>query len=379
MISQIELSNLKLHDQTHIQTSKLTILSGMNGMGKSSIIQALLLLRQSYTMNDLDKGINLKGDLCDVGTSGELSCQSSSSHSLDIKLTYSEQENLNYEFLYPDNPYDTFMLGMETNKTEKSFLSSYSLFNTNFQYLGAFRFGPQKSYDRDTSLVNTKKQISKTLGQCEYVIHFLDTYKNVTIPIKELALIKENDEMFEADYFLASQVEAWLRQISPNIKINIEQTQEEFKLKYKFDRDDNLITESISALNTGFGITYVLPILVAILSAPRNSLIIIENPEAHIHPHGQAILMKLIALAVKHGLQVIIETHSDHIVNGSLVSIKDQIINKEDLSICYFERDENQHTAIAHQLVITETGRIRRPPQGFFDQIDIDLKTLTGF
>ena len=86
MINRLTISNMKLHDNSDIQFSPLTILTGMNGMGKSSIIQALLLLRQSFLMNDLASGMNLKGDLCDVGTSGELSCQSSLKESLDLKI-----------------------------------------------------------------------------------------------------------------------------------------------------------------------------------------------------------------------------------------------------------------------------------------------------
>ena len=379
MINKLEISNLKLHNHTLINMCGLTLLTGMNGMGKSSVIQSLLLLRQSFMMNDLDKGLNLKGDFCEVGTSGELSCQSAKEDLLVINLAYTMQDKLDFSFTYPTTLYDTFLNGVETNEIDKDKLSTYSLFNTDFQYLGAFRFGPQKSYDRDTSLVKTKKQLSKSMGQCEYVIHFLDTYKNMAIPIKELAVIKEEGEMFEADYYLASQVEIWLQRIAPNIKLNIESNQEDFKLKYKFNRENDVMTDSFSAINTGFGITYVLPILVALLSANKGALIIIENPEAHIHPKGQAVLMQLIALAVKHGVQVIIETHSDHIINGSLVTIKAGIITNEDLAVYYFERDDSQHTAISHELEITKTGKIRKPPKGFFDQIDIDLKTLTGF
>jgi len=380
MINKLEISNLKLHDKTLLNLKGLTILTGMNGMGKSSVIQALLLLRQSFIMNDLDNGLNLKGDLCDIGTSGELSCQSSLEHTLKINVEYDTQKPLSYIFDYPDKIYDTLLPGKGGNVTDKNILSNYSLFNSHFQYLGAFRFGPQKHYGRDTSIVNTKQQISKTLGQCEYVVHFLDQYKNMEIPIKELAKEEDIDKKNgTTDLTLESQVEKWLRCISPNININIEQSQEDFRLKYKFNREQNLMTEEFSALNTGFGITYVLPILVAILSAEKGSLIIIENPEAHIHPRGQAIIMQLVTQAVKYGVQVIIETHSDHIINGSLVSVQNHTITNEDLSIYYFERDENRHTAISHSLEITETGRIKRPPHGFFDQIDIDLKTLTGF
>ena len=377
MITNLNIHNFKLHKQTQLDIKGLTILTGMNGMGKSTIIQALTLLRQSFLMNDLDIGLNLKGDLCDAGISGELACQSSDEHSLKIKLKFSLQDNLAYVFNYPDNIMDTLLPGTEGNITDKNVLSKYSLFNENFQYLSAFRFGPQKSYNRDTSLVVSKKQISKIMGQCEYAVHFLEQYRNMDIPIKELAITDEND--ITPDFRLVIQVERWLRMISPNIKINIEQSGEDFKLKYKFNREENTITEDITALNTGFGVTYVLPILIAILSAGKDSIILIENPEAHIHPKGQAILMELMAKAVANGIQIILESHSDHIINGSLVAVNNRLITPEQLSIYYFNREEHQHVAVSYPLEISKNGHIKRPPKGFFDQIDIDLKTLTGF
>lgn len=377
MITHLSINNLKLHNHTDLELKGLTILTGMNGMGKSTVIQSLTLLRQSFMMNDLDVGLNLKGDLCDAGISGELACQASIEHSLNINMKFLEQNDLNFSFNYPDNIMDTMLPGIEDNVTSKSILLQYSLFNENFQYLSAFRFGPQRSYNRDTSLVLTKKQISKIMGQCEYAVCFLEQYKNTDIPIKELAIKEEED--ITPDYRLAVQVERWLRMVSPNIKINIEPTGEDFKLKYRFSREENTITEDITALNTGFGITYVLPILIAVLSANKDALILIENPEAHLHPKGQAVLMELISKAVAHSVQIIIESHSDHIINGSLVSINRKWINPDLLSIYFFEREEHGHTALSHQLQISETGRIIRPPKGFFDQIDIDLRTLTGF
>ena len=215
------------------------------------------------------------------------------------------------------------------------------------------------------------------MGQCEYAVHFLEQYKNLNIPIKELAIIDDEDIM--PDYRLAVQVERWLCLVSPNIRINIEQVGEDFKLKYRFSRKGNTITEDITALNTGFGITYVLPILIAVLSAGKDAIILIENPEAHLHPKGQAKLMELISKAVAHGVQVIIESHSDHIINGSLVAVNKKLITSGLLSIYYFEREEHGHTALSHRLQISESGRINRPPKGFFDQIETDLRILTGF
>ena len=129
MITNLNIHNFKLHKQTQLDIKGLTILTGMNGMGKSTIIQALTLLRQSFLMNDLDIGLNLKGDLCDAGISGELACQSSDEHSLKIKLKFSQQDDLAYVFNYPDNIMDTLLPGTEGNITDKNVLSKYSLFN----------------------------------------------------------------------------------------------------------------------------------------------------------------------------------------------------------------------------------------------------------
>lgn len=377
MISQLVISNFKLHEHTEIKMGGLTILTGMNGMGKSSVIQSLLLLRQSFMMNDLEAGLNLKGDLCDMGISGELACQASEEHALKVELKFQNQPPLAYSFTYPENIYDTLLESAEGNISEKNKLSAYALFNENFQYLSAFRLGPQKNYTRDSSLVGTKKQISKVMGQGEFAIHFLEQYKNTNIPVKELAIHEEKD--ISEDRRLMVQTERWLRKLSPNIKITVEQIGEDFKLKYKFNREENLITEEMSALNTGFGITYVLPILIAILSAQKGALIIIENPEAHIHPKGQATLMELMTLAAANGIQIIIESHSDHIINGALVAINRGSLQTDLLSIYYFERDEHTHTAQAHDLEISSSGHIKRPPKGFFDQMDSDLRVLTGF
>lgn len=378
MIRKFSLSNFKLHENTDIDMRGLTILTGMNGMGKSSIIQSLLLLRQSFFSNDLESGLNLRGELCDLGIAGELACQSSEMHNLQVLLEFSNLKPLSYSFEYPVNIMDTMLAADGQNDASREKLNKYPLFNENFQYISAFRFGPQKSYNRDTSLVVAKKQISKMMGQCEYTVHFLEQYKNQPIPIRELAILEEAD--ITPDYRLGEQVGRWLREISPYIKIDVKQEGEDFKLNYKFDRQENLITESMSAMNTGFGITYVLPILVALLSAKKDALLLIENPEAHIHPKGQAVLMKLIAKAVHAGVQVLLETHSDHIINGSLVAVNQCQIDKEELSLYFFDRDEYKHVAIAHHLQVEKDGHVHpAPPENFFDQIELDLRTLAGF
>ena len=370
MITKIELKDFKIHASLELPLSGLTILTGQNGMGKSSVLQSLLLLRQSYSQYDNIRGINLKGNLIDLGSANDVECQSSQDGILGIKVSLSDGTDLDFRFSYDVEPNDTF-LPIITEKSKYEGINRCALFTNSFQYISAFRLGPQKGYERDTDIVQYQGQISKINGQCEYAVHYLYYYGKKVHCLPQF-LIGEDDT-------LESQVQSWMRYISPRVNINIEPIGADFKLNYKFSREGQPVTDEMSAVNVGYGVTYVLPILVAILSAVPGSLVLIENPEAHIHPRAQAELMKLIMKAVKAGIQIIIETHSDHIMNGALVAIADDSENLECVKAYYFERDDASHTSIPRILKILNDGRIQNPPKGFFDQIDIDMRAIMGF
>lgn len=171
-----------------------------------------------------------------------------------------------------------------------------------------------------------------------------------------------------------------MKDISPGINIHVESLESDYKINYSFSRGQGKTpTDSFKATNIGFGVSYVLPIIISALHAPKGSLILIENPEAHIHPAGQSKLMALICLAANAGVQFIIETHSDHIVNGLLLSVKHKKLKKEDVTLYFLDRKQSTHETEVVHLPVLSGGRIKNPPQGFFDQIDRDMKALLGF
>jgi predicted ATPase len=88
--------------------------------------------------------------------------------------------------------------------------------------------------------------------------------------------------------------------------------------------------------------------------------------------------MKLVASAVRAGIQVVMETHSDHIVNGALVQVANGGLSEEQVKMYYFERNETSHTSVSHALSIQKDGRISNPPKGFFDQMDLDMRAIMG-
>ncbi len=375
MIQKISLHNFKIHRDLTVEMGGLTLLTGQNGMGKSSLLQSLLLLRQSYNGFVPIQSANLKGGLVPLGYVGDIECQSAQDDSLQISLTSTvDATDLNFSFTYGQDVYDTSLAANEPRPTVEE-TNRCALFTNDFQYISAFRWGPRTGYERDTEVVQQHRQISRENGQCEYTVYFLAYYGNKIHCHPDLVLSEEGGA---ADDTLMTQVERWMRQVSPRVSIHIEPIAADYKLNYKFSREGQLMTRDMTAPHVGYGITYVLPILVALLSAAPGSLILIENPEAHIHPKAQAELMKLVARAVKAGVQVVMETHSDHIVNGALVAVAAGRLSPDDVRVHFFERDERSHTSVARQLDVQADGRIANPPAGFFDQMDLDLRAIMG-
>ena len=132
----------------------------------------------------------------------------------------------------------------------------------------------------------------------------------------------------------------------------------------------------MTALNTGFGVSYVLPIIVGLLSTVPGGLVIIENPEAHIHPAAQSALMELISRVVKGGAQVILETHSDHIIFGALVNMKRSTLKKTDVSILHFDSPSYDGILSVTPVSIGPDCRIKNAPPHFVEQMNLDLDVL---
>ena len=99
-----------------------------------------------------------------------------------------------------------------------------------------------------------------------------------------------------------------------------------------------LLSDPFLPVNVGFGIPYVLPLITELLVSDEKSLLLIENPESHLHPKGQTMIAKLISLASENGCQFLCESHSDHVINGVRVAAKQEMIHNEKIGIAFFQR-----------------------------------------
>jgi predicted ATPase len=125
--------------------------------------------------------------------------------------------------------------------------------------------------------------------------------------------------------------------------------------------------------NVGFGISYVLPIIVNGLLAKENSIFIIENPEAHLHPGGQSRIGRFLAKVAASGIQVIIETHSEHVLNGVKIECLTGSIPSNDVVINFLSRNKETKDLNIQSIGITESGDLTKFPRDFFDQVQQDM------
>ena len=134
--------------------------------------------------------------------------------------------------------------------------------------------------------------------------------------------------------------------------------------------------------HTGFGITQVLPIVVSSLFARRGDLLLIENPEVHLHPAGQAMMGEFLAEVAAVGVQVVLETHSDHLLNGVRRAVKRGVLQGNEAALHFFRSRQNAERdggAVVQSPQLADDGSIDHWPDGFFDQFDKDMNYFAGW
>lgn len=378
MIKKLHLKNFKSHRDTELIIKPLTLISGVNNVGKSSVLQALLLLRQTFKKGKLGEGLDLNKPLVELGRGNDVLYKLAQDPILSFELT-SDDTLLSFRFSADEKALnDSFLPVVDWNISIKS-LSTDALFGKDFQYLSSLRLGGESDFTIDSYEVNTERQISKEKGKGELIGHFLYDYQ------AESTFDYINGSC-DNTIPLLDQVVYWERLISTGITINVQKKIDKpgFTIFYGFKgAEGKKSIEDLRAENIGYGVSYSLPVITALLSAKPGALILIENPEAHLHPEGQAELAKLMCLVAQRGVQVIVETHSDHIVNGVLVNCKrfekeGYGIDRENVSMYYFSGQDEEHAVIYEEVKILHEGEIEYQPKGFFDRIESDREYLIG-
>ncbi len=370
MLRNIKLTNFKCFEQLDLDCTSLNLLCGLNGMGKSSVIQALLVLQQSFETGELLNGrLVLDGERIDLGTGLDVLFDGAGRDVMGFALQDDKMTNP-WELAF-DYSRSLKQWGMWSNDTngDTEYLPvewrGVPPFNERLVYVNAERIGPRKLYP--LSDVLARHGDFGTSG--EYAWNYLNLHQDDLLPEDDSRCIKGESRR------LLDVVNQWLQDVCPGAYLELEAVPDADAViaGFSFDRIGDIRTHRYRATNVGFGLSYVLPVILALLSAP-GSLCLIENPEAHLHPRGQTKLAELSARAASIGVQVFAETHSDHFIDGVRIAVRDGLIAPEDAAFHYFEGDGNKTVISSPQ--IDADGRLSHWPAGFFDQQEENFARL---
>lgn len=457
MLKRIEVKNFKSLKHLDYKCAKLNLLTGLNGAGKSSFVQTLLLLRalekhiekecyemplreivgddEGATFKDLkycyakpgeevkfaiefdvekkdchdDSGIGrIERTIFPRGREGQVihvcnpdylkACKE-----LDEVLDPSVMTSWEADEMSADECYERQekmnrlekeleLRTEEAMKKEIPFASAYRSLWKNANMVSAFRGHPKQIHEGMPELTggwNRGRTGVRFNPEGDDVGGYLAEYGMQTGLIESAGetnpLIFPGTEMHGSTIpdddrkhtFLLEQVQLWLNIVSPGAKVSFEKVMVGNRKRYV--QSVAYGDKKFKPENVGFGVSDILPVLTALLTSRPGGIVIIENPEAHLHPKGQAKMGELLARAAAYGVQLFVETHSDHVINGIRVAVADKLIQPDDVNIAFFERREHgvsrddgsvgtETYAEVCNVKVDGKGALSEYPDGFMDE-----------
>lgn len=417
MLTHLKLENFKIWKTTGpIHLAPLTLLLGTNSSGKSSLIQSLLLIRQTVKGSDHSLDINFgssdAGDSVSLGQFKDVLCRHGAAsesirrNQIGIEFRWSDDgaaNSLLFSARYGRGGrgsaiLDYLRLGREgeaftvqrrklniyklTLATERKSLGQSSDYRPELSFAlskaALYRLGNKAEPIKliGPALYNELSKIIylgplRRLAQRDYIwsgrmpTHIGDDgAKAIDILIasgisKQSAI--RHKKALTTEAILFDQAVFWLNEMNLADGLEVKSIgnsarYELFVMHYG---------EASNLKDVGVGVSQVLPVIVAALFAEPGHIVIVEEPESHLHPLAQSKLAELLAhVSKERNVQFIVETHSEHLFRRMQTLIAKQQITPNDAAMYFVEREGK--AAQLRPLELDDLGRVKNWPEGFF-------------
>lgn len=379
MIKEIQIDRFKsLRHTEKVKMGRVTLLTGANGRGKSSFCQSLLILSQTWRRGMLDNLLPV-GAWKDLGTYNDIVFAFDENKTIGLHIITDAERDNDFELRFRQSAENPTLGEVDDVKVDGKPINDDS---------GSSDDGEEKNDNVDgdqirisslgdfTSLMALKRMFYVAAERVaapgfqpldettsfEYLAPNGENVLNVLWKNKVSGCIEK--------------VQGMLNRILDGGRIVLESTGDRIVLRINSVDDGKLY----QPVNVGYGYSYILSLITATVLAPKDSFIIVENPEAHLHPSAQAKMMnELIDAAQERGIQLIVETHSDHVLNTALRAVNEHRLEEKDLAVLFFSNhqgEEGYTEARVRNLTVNAMGHILNPPKQFFEQYSIDLRAL---
>jgi len=387
MLTRIKLRNFKCFESLSLPLSPLTLLTGFNAAGKTTALQSLLLLVQSLRAGTQSAELPLNGRFARLGTPGEVlnsgkgdvifsveddqtaiewalqAEDRTKGSSLRVRRIGIMSEDGRKEYNDPEGLEMLLPPGSNAKSVQMVELLREIIF------LSVLRIGPADVFPSPEEPVPVHADVGV---QGEFAPWWFQRFLDEEI---DQSRCNPSDKAIT----LRRQFNAWAGELFPGAQGNAQTIEKTNLLRLELRIGD--IDDWRRPSNIGYGLTYAFPVIVAGLLAKPGQILMIDSPEAHLHPMGQSRMGRFLARIAAAGVQVIIETHSDHILNGIRLAVRDQNIIPEKVAVHFFNHPGAVKTCSAQVFspLVDSQGNLSEWPEGFFDQSEKDLARLAGW
>jgi predicted ATP-dependent endonuclease of OLD family len=407
-----------ISNEISIDINYLTIFSGSNSSGKSSFFQPLLLMKQTMEEN-IDPGVfSLDGGhvgfnkieqifskITNKRRSSEFSIKISLSDDISCYLVYENTKDKGIRIKKAIYQFENRKINLESDMSSEQFFEKNPYLKK--QYKGLF-----EAVRSQVKVINQKSNFkviispnrcfldaSIEFGQ-DFKLNVLSSFINITQisnEIQRIIHIPPVRALYETlykyspiegklpgtfEYYVPSIINHWKSDNDPKFQ-QLRDDLHELGLAWSISTheiDDTTVElrfplspkqipnrkriDWIRITDLGFGVSQVLPILVALTMAKPEQIVYIEQPEIHLHPQAQLNLAKIMVKAANRGVRIVIETHSDLLILGIQTLVAEGEISKDKTKLHWFTRESDGSTNVVSSQ-INEDGSFNNWPLDF--------------
>lgn len=391
MINSLSIRNFKCFEALSLPLAPLTLLTGFNAAGKSTSLQTLLLLAQAIRQGGRSRLLPLNGELTHLGSPGDVVREGgipevilgvrSTDVQIDWKMVPEDRQGghtltiKQIEWKTGSDPLTIVPIDRETElaglfpKDPPELVLNLLNNLKETMFLSAVRAGAEDVFPS----FEIPEPVWGDVGiQGEYAAWWFE--KLLDEEIDSLRLHPSDSAPN-----LRRQFNAWAGDLFPGAQANAQRLGSTGLVQLELRNHD--ADKWRRPANIGYGLSYAFPILVAGLIARPGQILVIDSPEAHLHPMGQSKIGGFLAMIAASGVQVILETHSDHVLSGVRLAIQHGVLSPTQAAIHFFNPRPRDMDDPAHVVSpqIDKNGNFSEWPEGFFDQAEKDLAKLAGW
>lgn len=346
MIKKLELKNFKGYEFENFIFEKFNLLTGTNSSGKSTIIQALELFEFTNEDNIRKFPSRKKNEVSIINLTQDKDCHFIGFNELKRRRSLTsiseideDNDKFSIEIDGVKKVYDEVSFFDERVKNNLASVEYSELQKKNLFFVHADRFFESNQFESS------------------YYINYIPENNNSTIA----------NYIYDHSLNLQNSIEVKLSEVLREIGLIKDRVHVE-----KFHNSYNVEVDGGPIEHVGSGIRYTIPIILSVLTN-NDSTICIENPELHLHPKAQTKLIEFLvkeSSKEKNNNQLIIETHSDHIINAFCVMVKESNISSYDLKTLFIKEQE------VTEIPIDTDGKFDLYVKDFFDEYETQLGKL---